>query len=155
MAQQRRNDDALADPGAGNAVAHRNDMSAAIGPLDTREAQRRTGPTPIRAVGLGEPSAAAGTASGPHGLRVPADSRIDVGVVHACRLDAYQHLPGTGPWYGHVSAVDEPVEAAVAGKQRRAHPIGDGVIRVSVHVLLPLKEIAGYRCASLACRSRL
>ena len=56
-----------------------------------------------------------------HHFRIPAEPRVDVGVVYARRRDADQHFALTRLGHRHVVAVVEFLDAAVTGQKDRAH----------------------------------
>ena len=103
-----------------------DDQPARVRALDARKDECRAGPACVLRALRGLPRPPGPCL--PHGLRIPADPRVDVGVVDASRADLQQHLPGRRSRHGHVVTVVELLEAAVAFEQHRLHGSGNHVI---------------------------
>ena len=103
-----------------------NDPAAWIGALDSGELKPASTPRSVIDCRLGKPIAARGLGDL---LAVPADSRVDVGVVHATRRDVDQRLAGCGYWNGYVIAQNENLWAAQPGEDGGAHRCGNQALR--------------------------
>jgi hypothetical protein len=103
----------LAKPGRVNPLAEGHHMSADICPLNTRKAQ-----------GLACPTAIGDAAIVSRAIRIPADARIDVGIVDSRRPDPDQHLTGQRRGARKIGAIAELLIAPVTGQNHGRHQRG-------------------------------
>jgi len=83
-----------------------------------------------------ETSGAAFTGVAGDTLRIPGDTRVDIGVVDPCGTNADQDFILARPWDRNIGVVLELVETAVSGQQYSGHGIG----YVTHHPEPPLKQ---------------
>jgi hypothetical protein len=117
-------DDAFAEPALCHAVAGCDDLAAGVGALDPRK--RKACARPVALLGRGRTRLARFGGPGFGVGRIPADPRIDVGVVDPCRADADEHLARAGRRHRNGLAIAQLFVAAMAGKLDRRHVSRNG-----------------------------
>ena len=100
-----------------------NDLPAGIGTLYALELKRSARPTIILRTRNACHCAAIGRLS--NGFAVPANSRVDIGIVHRCRAETDQDIVRSRHRDRHVRAQFQFIIAAMAGQQDPVHIGGD------------------------------
>lgn len=120
-AQHVPHEDPLPDPFFGNTLTDSGDSSAYVRALDPGKCHGFTRPRRIGSRDRQKPIPAAGIGIRGHGLGIPANPRIDIGVVDSGGGDFDQDLPVPRAGYGNVCPVIELIQTTVSRKQRSCH----------------------------------